>query len=273
MRQVQAPDLIAILLACLTTLVGASLAWSYLDGFWQHFIVSVSAAPPPIITLFWWLGSQRLRLRVYRWYYRFAGPRCTMQVLGNIPTCPDEESDLLQRVAAIAERWNSAAHPIMSVANSIVFEAGPRTLTVDVLTEHADEDAEDGEEYPDSERQIRLALHGYEGTLSRMDSLVSGEVAGLLERFVTDMCRPGATPNFTLKIQIQGTNPFMAFYLRDVPAGAINNFHLSLTEDLYGASAALRVTASSVDVATRSPGALTRAAKRYLATPALAHVD
>ena len=271
MRQVQAPDLIAVLFACLTTLIGASLAWAYLDGFWQNFVVSVSAAPPPIVTLFWWLGSQRLRLLVYRRYYRFAGPRCTMQVLGNIPTRPDEESDLLQSVHAIARRWNPAAHPIMSLANRTVIEAGPRTLTVDVLTEYSEED--DDEECPVPDRRIELAVHGYEGTLSQMDSLVSGQVAGLLEQLVTDMSRPGAVPNFTLKVQIQGTNPFMAFYLRDVPVSAISNFQLSVTEDLYGASAALRVTASSVDVATRSPVALTQAAKRYLATPALAHVD
>ena len=271
MRQVQAPDLIAVLLACLTTLIGTSVAWSYLDGFWQHFTVSVSAAPPPILTLFWWLGSQRLRLRVYRWYYRFAGPRCSLQVLANIPTSPDEEPDLLQMVLTTAVRWNPAARLIMSVANSTVIEAGPRTLTADVLTEYGDEE-EDGE-CPEPDRRIRLALHGYEDTLSRMDSVVSEEISGLLEQLVTGLCRPGATPNFTLKVQIQGTNPFMAFYLRDVPAGAINTFQLNLTENLYGASTALRVTASSVDVATRSPVALTRAAKRYLATPALAHVD
>ncbi len=194
-----------------------------------------------------------------------------MQVLGEIPARPDQESTLLQQALSIAKKWNPGAHPIMSVANRTIIEAGPRTLTVDVVTQYPDEEAE--EECQEPERRIRLVLHGYEGALSRIDSLVDGEVAGLLEQFASKMGRRDTSPSFTLKVQIQGTNPFMAFYLRDVPVGTINNFSLSLTENLSGGSAALRVTASSVDVSARSAIDLARSAKRYLATPALAHVN
>ena len=66
---------------------------------------------------------------------------------------------------------------------------------------------------------------------------------------------------------------FPDFYLRDVPSGAINNFDLKLTEDLHGEKATVRITGSSIDISAHSPVALTQAAKHYLASPALAHID
>ena len=177
MRQVQAPDLIATVLACLATVVLAYLGWSFLDddSFWRPFVVSASVSPPPIVSLFWWLGSQRLRLWAYRWYYRFAGPRCTMQVLGNIPTHADDEPELLQSVLETAQRWDSRACTTLSVANRDIIKAGPRTLQVNVLAEspYAEEDeGDEDEECPEPDRQIQLTLYGYEGTLSRMDGSV-----------------------------------------------------------------------------------------------------
>ena len=209
MRQFQAPDMIVIALTYLPAALGLFLASMFLEGLLQTVVIGLSISPPSILTILWWSWNQSLRLKAYRLYYRFRGPRCTMEILGTIPTYTNEEKELLQSVIKSAKQWCPSAEPSANFLNRTIIDANPRTLTADVLTEY-DEELEEDHEYSIIDRWIEFRLYGYAETLSGLDSLMSTEVASILSR-LAKICREDSNPSFTMKAAIEGTNPFMVF--------------------------------------------------------------
>ena len=277
MRNFKSPDVVVtVLLSILTLAAVLWLGWSGSGGNWRLVGLSVVTAAFSGFQFFWWMMGSVLRLPAYRVYYRFFGPDCEITILGDIAVEPSaEESTQLDKVLGIAKQWSPAAQEALRVSNRSVIRAKSRTLTVDVASEYAggyDESPDEDDEEIVSQR-VQIDLGGYEGKLPRLDSLVDKEISSLLELFSLHLLKKDASPTFTLQAKLTGTNPFFVFYLRDVPAVAVDNFKLHLTEDQQGAQVFVTVTGSSVRVAARSPGALARSARRYLATPALAYAD
>ena len=97
--------------------------------------------------------------------------------------------------------------------------------------------------------------------------MLRGEVAPLLERFDKEMAKQGIRPNFSLRAEIGGENPFLMFYLRDVPSANVSKFQLRLTGGEHGNLAYVNVAANSIDVSARTPSTLVESASRYLAFP------
>ncbi len=153
-------------------------------------------------------------------------------------------------------------------------QAGGRTLTV-TISGHTDE-CDDNEEEPNCEpldRYIAIDLRGYEGKLTRTDSLLHREVQALLDAFSNDMKKSGTQTNFTLRVSIQGNNPFLAFYLRDVPVNRVDNFELRVNANEFGNDVTVTVRSNLITVAAHSASALVGSARRYLATPAIANLN
>ena len=103
-----------------------------------------------------------------------------------------------------------------------------------------------------------------------MDSYLQSEIKSLLEELERQMGKRGTSPNLALRARIVGTNPFLIFYLRDVPPGRVDEFRLSVSEERHGHAASVTVGANAVFVAARSPSVLVDTASRYLASPSLA---
>ena len=285
MRQFQAPDLFVTLLACLLVAAIVVLGVLLVDNpTLKTAVLVASGSPPTSVMILWWQFGQRIRLWGYRRYYRIFGPRCVISLSGVVPTCPDVESALLDKALGIAGRWRPGARSLLRNANRVVIEADYKTLTVDVLPDDVDESEEfdefeddDGLDAPGIEPQqysrIHFQLRGYAGPLTRMDSLVSSEIASLMSQLLRGMGSSSGTPNFALRAEVAGVNPFMTFYLRDVPADRIKEFRLNITEERHGSRVVTTVMSSSIGVSAHDPVALVQAAKSYLASPALAHVD
>ena len=245
-------------------------------GGWRYLLL-VTIPLFHAAILLWWIAMPKLRLHLYRFYYLVFGPRCDVQVLGTVfvePTLCSE--DVLNQVLSVAKEWRPDAKETLRVTNRSVIQAGPRTLTVTIPTPSpmmVEESEVVQEDAPLPEQEVNLDLRGYDTKLTQMDSLLHREVQALLERFTAIVCKPGRQANFSLRLRVNGTNPFLAFYLREVPTGHVDQFQLRLTENEFGSLVDVTVTANQLSVAAHSPSALVSSTRRYLATPALANLN
>lgn len=280
MKVFWSPDLIvsAAIAGTLVSLVCA-LGWPLLksDG-WRVFLL----ATIPIFHAgfsFLWIARPKFRQLAYRLYYLVFGPKCDVQILGTVSVNSSwDDGTVLNTALRIAQRWRNDAKETLRGSNRIVIQASGRTITVSIVGDRdaGDESAEMFEEEArdyHTERQIIIDLRGYEDKLTRTDAALHSEVHALLESFSTDMCRAGTKPNFTLRAHIQGTNPFLAFYLRDVPIARIDNFQLEINAREFGNDVTVMVRSDLITVAAHSPSALVESARRYLATPAIANLN
>ena len=272
---IKPPDLIvlAVIVLATTAIVGV-LGWPTKEVHgWHTFLFGALPLADTCIAIFWFLGlgGKSCRLWAFRLYYKFCGPRCHMEVMGTVEVdaCSFPSSvSVLQTVLLTSRKWNPAAKETAHLKNRTVIQAGARTLTVDssvfdlaTAEDDVDEAAVDG-------RRITFTLRGYEGTLGRLDEYLQGEVVSLLEALT--MLGKGLPSTFSLQATIAGINPFLLFYLRDVPSSEdIKSFRLQLTKEEHGNQVAVYVTSDSISVSARTPSALVESAKRYLATPAL----
>lgn len=281
MKVFWSPDLIvsAALAGILVSLVCA-LGWPLLeaDG-WRVFLL----ATIPIFHAgfsFLWIARPRFRLFAYRLYYMVFGHKCDVQILGTVSVHSSwDDATVLNAALRVAQRWRSDAKETLRSSNRSVIQASGRTITVSVVGDQDEDDEgtetleEDALDPNRTERQIIIDLRGYEDKLTRTDAALHSEVHALLESFATEMCRAETKPNFTLRAHIRGTNPFLAFYLRDVPIAHIDNFQLEINAREFGNDVTVTVRSDLITVAAHSPRALVESARRYLATPAVANLN
>ena len=245
------------------------------DG-WRMFLF---VAIPLIYTLavtFWWTARQRLRLWGYKHYYRFFGPICTVRIIGRFQVDANSGDDaLLNDVYMLTKKWNPGARVDLSINSRCVIRAGAQTLTATVATMPAlstyDPDESGSEEEAGVEKSVTFDLGGYEGAIASLDDALRKRALPLLLRFNSEIKKQGTLANLSLEAQINGTNPFLTFYLRDVPSSRVKGFHLKLTTERHDLTEMLEVTADTITVAARTPDALVELARGYLASPALAY--
>ena len=245
------------------------------DGL-RTFLFMAIPLVQTLAVVFWWTSSQRLRLWGYRRYYRFFGPRCTVRIRGRFQVDANRNDDaLLDQVYVLMRNWNPGATVDLSIDNSSVIRAGAQTLTTRVATiplEGSDDwDEPDGEEDAGIEKSVSFDLGGYEGAIASLDDALYKRALPLLSRFNSDIKKQGTVANLSLEARINGINPFLTIYLRDVPSSRVEEFHLKLTTEKHGETEMLEVTADSITVAARTPEALVESARGYLSSPALTY--
>ena len=284
MKAFRSPDfMIVTIVAIALVVIILLIAWPLRTTVgWRIFLLTIIPVFQATFSLFW-ISWPRLRITAYRCYYSVLGPRCDVQVLGRIIADPTlNPREILGKAHSIARNWRSDSEEVVRISNRSVIRAGPRTLTVDVRTsdESTDDDSEldeklvvDGEEQIPCHHEVTFNLGGYDSKLTRMDSLLHREILSLLEQFANGLIVKGTEPNFTVRVHIHGDNPFLAFYLRDVPLSRVSEFELQLIADEYGNPVHISVRSDLITVAARSPSALVESARRYLATPGLSNLN
>ena len=267
----------------LTLILGVSVAlivwlgepiWS--DEGWQSFLFLAIPLIYTVAVTSWWTSKQHIRLWGYKRFYRFFGPTCTVRIIGRFQVDASlSDAELLSEVYSLAKNWNSRARVELCINNRSIIRAGAQTLTTTVVTMTSpmdygregsglDEDAE-------VEKSVSFDLGGYEGAIASLDDALRKRALPLLLRFNSDIKKQGTLANLSLEAHIDGTNPFLTFYLLDVPSSRVEGFHLKLTKEKHGLAEMLEVTADSITVAARTPDALVESACNYLASPALAY--
>ena len=287
MRDIQPPDAIGMALLVLSLAVVLLLVGTVVTSELGIRLVIAGSCQLVIfaITVLWWT-ARGIRLQAFRFYYRFFGPICQIRIIGNIPVNPKRgDKELLSRVLQIVKTWNPDADRVADMRNRNVITAGARTLTVDTRGDVVDEDQYNGAgyeyearieveswedyEYP-TDREVVFNLGGYEGKLTRMDLLLEHEISHLLGRFNGDIKREDAQSMYSLRATIQSSNPFLVFYLRDVPASNIQEFGLSFKEGAAEEQVSVTVTGNYINISARTPTRLLETARKYLASPSLA---
>lgn len=265
------------IVALVTVSIIAWLAWPTKDPApWRTSVTTFVATLPAVHTILWWLRGRSLRLCFYQWYHKHYGPECTVTIRGSFHTDSPDPKDLLDRFFSVVRHWDDTAHRSQKANYSTVLTRA-RSLTAQVIQpdeESIQPDTRDEEDViePDPKDEApnaRLAftLTGYDGRITRVDSLLEREVLYLLPRLqgaLTLRCAPA--PLFSLDARItSGANPFLTFWLRDVPLDDVDAFTVEgKAEEYY-----LRVTADSVSVSSTDPIMLVQQARRHLASPTL----
>ena len=273
------PDVIVTL----TILLGAILYVGWLvqpvwaeDGFRASLREGITLLPPVVMAL-WWIPRFSLRLRGYRQYYRFRGPRCTVTVMGWFRVGADlSDHALLDRVRDTSRESDLGARETARLTNSssIALSAGSLTTNVQTRELHEDCDGEDegwtGEvEGEEVEKSISVTLTMIGGRLTGTDDTLRRYALPLLRDLYSNIRMHDTAANLSIQVRMDGPNPFQALYVRDVPKGHVDELRLTLRQGLD----LLEVTETSIAVTARTPESLVDAARRYLASPNLAHRD
>ena len=245
------------------------------DG-WRPFLFAGIPLIHSLTVVFWWTSRQKLRRLGYKWYYRFFGPRCTVRITGRFEVNANRSDDaLLNEVYLLTKNWNPRAKVDINVNNRSVIRAGAQTLTTTVVTnsleESDDRDDLEDEDGAGVEKSVSFDLGGYEGAIASLDDALYRRALPLLLRLNSDIKKQGTDANLSLQAHIDGTNPFLTLYLRDIPSSRVEAFHLKLTTENQGLREMVEVTADTITVAARTPDALVESARGYLSSPALAH--
>ena len=287
MKAFRMPDIIAVALICSLPVAFIILVvWPLVqDDEWRLVIWATSSILQAILTFAWSTIASRFRVPVYRWYYRVFGPRCDVRVSATMQVNPyHSNKQLMDTALDLARKWNGEAHERVRIPRRSVILAGHRTLTVEVEGREPDEgsfhgptegigyvlESVEADTLPES-RIVRVNLTGYAGTLTRMESILQKEVSYLLESLTSQMSYDHDGLMFTLEARLEGTNPFLGFYLRDVPMARSNEFTLDINESTHGNLVHVKLRNDYINVGARSSATLVESARHYLATPALAN--
>jgi hypothetical protein len=229
-----------------------------------------------VAVTFWWTSWHRLRLWGYKRYYRFFGPNCAVRIVGQFQVDANlSDKALLGKVLTLAQEINSRAHEDIGINNRSVIRVGAQVLTTTVATISQEEDYNGDGFGPEREAQVEKSiafdLGGYEGAIARLDDALRKRALPLLLRLNSEIKKQGTLANLSLEARVNGNNPFLTFYLRDVPSSRVQGFHLKIETKKHGYIEMLEVTADTITVAARTPDALIESARGYLASPALAY--
>jgi len=264
-------SLVALTILLSLPLIGLLIAWPTTKGELRPLLVVLV----PYILLALDLSTRfdsGFRVKLLQQVFKLHGPRAEASVNGSIPLDPQEAvSDTLNQIIAIAKKWRRDARVEAFLDSRVIIAAGPRTLTVNVRPVRPFDQTD--EEPEESRNTLEFELRGYETRIGRMDHLLQADIAALLNELTRQLCTKGKEPNLSLNLSIDGKNPYLGFYLRGVPINKIDLFQARLTEEHYGNRVDVQVTLNLLSVQSRNPNALIDSARRYLASPALAHIN
>lgn len=222
---------------------------------------------------FIWIKNVRVRIWWYRQWFKVAGPSAEVAVRGHLSLSPESDtSEVLEQVREGTRSWKKKSKKRVQVVtdNEINVIAGARTLTATVISYESEEDTFDE---VDTDLVLSIELRGYESKVTTIDSLLDKEIEPLLLALARRCSSHNEWSSLSLNLAMTGRNPFLGFYLSDVPLQNLESFRIRLSEESYGHNVGVEVRANSLSIHTKEPRALVRSARRYLASPALAHLD
>lgn len=289
LRVVLPPDWVAVVTAVLLAAGTVAGVRHYVsDADLRLALIGSTAIIPVLFGIFW--QSSSLRVHVFRFYYRFWGPECRVRILGEIPVAEDKkDAEVLDEAVCAVGSVRGLLDKGPRLMNRTVVDDGKVRLTFDVHTvdpfdsdrdwereEWGDEDVYDvylegeveGEEVVE-ERRLFFNLVGFGGKPTKVDSWLGSEVGVLLERLNDRLKKPGAVPMYSLRADIGGKNPFLVFYLKDLPTRQADSFALKMVVGEGEEQVGVYVSMEYVDISARSPSRLLESAKKYLASPLL----
>ena len=155
-------------------------------------------------------------------------------------------------------------------ANRIVIKAGrSRTIVIDVQDDVLGEpDCDDG----DGEQQlVEFSLRGYDAGVTHTQEMLDEEIEPFIDALVDAVQDGIKSQNFSVAIGMNSPNPFLNFYLKDVPTASVKDFRLDLNDMYAGDPVRVVVRQDGLHVAARKPSSLVKSTKAYLVTPALSH--
>ena len=255
--------------------VVALIAWPMAkDSIWRLFLIAAVPAIPETIRAVWQIPT--IRLYAHRFWARVSGPTYEVQAGGVIrSTSLEDEKELLDLGLSTAKKVYASAKVETRLTNRLVIKAGQsRTIRVD-LPQGFDQDDEHmgSDEEQCNDREIAFQMWGYDGKATRIEYLLAKEIAPFFDNVIAAMKAKNDSRNFWLTISMEGKNPFLKYYLRDVPNAEVDKFQLDLTDVLAGDSVKVAIREDSFRFAANNPWGLVNSARTYLSTPALAHRD
>ena len=242
---------------------------------WHIFLIAVAPTIPEAVRAGWKIPA--IRLFATKLYHRVGGPTYEVQAGGTIwTTTPESEGELLRLGLSTAKKVYTNAKVETALTNRVIIKADrSRTIRIDLP-----QDFDDDDEHMDSDegtgghdREVMFQLWGYSGKATGIETMLEREIAPFFDQMIAVM-QEGHTPgNFWLRIHMEGKNPFLQFYLRDVPDAEVGKFQLDLTDVFAGDSIRVAIGEDSFRLSANNPRGLVNSAKSYLSTPALAHRD
>ena len=275
MSMFRSPDvIIPLLFGLLLSLLILLVFWSVgEEPVWRSIVIALVPLVPGAISACWRVNY--IRQPLFKLWYRLRGPNYEVQARGTVWVQSSWSNEkLLDAAFSVAKNWRTDSKVELRISERIVIQSGPRTLSVDVPQQFDCNDSEEevaNKEQSQQDKVVHFHLRGYDSKFSRIDFLLNSEIGPLLEQLSGQMRPQGNSENYSLEVRMGNVNPFLQFYLRDVPGVQVDLFQLRLTDLDAGNKVHVNVEANRLTVSTRSPGALVRAARRYLANPALSN--
>ena len=272
MRRITPDTAIALIVVIGAIVLAVFLAAPSLSDGWRPFL---GIALPVVVAAFpaLWISNVRVRIAAYRLWYKVAGPSVEVQIVGTVPLTPESQiDDELSRVKDVARSWRNNARVDAELDNRIIIAAGARTLTVTLMHSGSNEEGCDSDEVGDS-LDLYFELRGYQAKVTTVDDLLISEVAPLLQELANRSLANRRTPALSMNLDMGKRNPFLGFYLRDVATERIQVFQIRLDERVSSHKVRVEVTMNRLSLQASDPLALVNAARRYLASPALANLD
>ena len=272
MKWITPDTAIALIVVIVAVILAAFLAWPSLSDGWRPFLgiaLPVVAAAFPLL----WISNVRARILAYRLWYKVAGPSVEVQVTGTVPLNPESRiDDELDHVKIVARSWRDNARVYAELDNRIIIAAGARTLAATLMRREGEEGC-DSDEVEDS-LDLHFELRGYQARVTTVDDLLLTDVAPLLQKLTDRDLANRRTPTLSLNLDMDGRNPFLGFYLRDVATERIQAFQIRLLDERVSShKVRVEVTMNRLSLQASDPFALVSTARRYLASPALANMD
>lgn len=272
MKRINPETAIALIVVIGAITLAVYLAAPSLSDGWRPFLgitLPVVVTSFPLLML---ISNVKARILVYRLWYKVAGPSVEIQVIGTVPINPESRiDDELKQVKDVARSWRDNARVDAEFDNRIIIAAGARTLTATLMRRGGEEGC-DSDEAGDS-LDLHFELRGYQSRVTTVDDLLLTDVAPLLQKLTDRGLANRRTPALSLNLDMGGRNPFLGFYLRDVATERIQVFQIRLNERVSSHKVRVEVTMTRLSVQASDPLALVNAARRYLASPALANLD
>ena len=224
--------------------------------------------------------SPTLRLLYQKLRYRLLGPTYQVRAGGTFrATMSENDSALLKVGLDTARKVFVTAKAESTLANRmLILGANSRTIKFDLPQEFDETDADGlGDALADEDtrvsRLVEVELWGYEANSTRVADLVEREIVPFFDNLGDNMRAETKGRNFWLQITLPGRNPFLQFYLRDVPDADVSLFQLEFTRNMAGDQAKVGIRKEGFSISAFSPRPFVRLVRDYLSTPALAHSD
>ena len=225
-------------------------------------------------------ASPTVRFHYHKIRYRFFGPIYQVRAGGTFRTVTSQnDSTLLNVGLQTAQKVFSTASAESRLTNQIVMAgANARTIRLDLRQEFGKEENYDLEDpLPDVDapvsRWVEVELWGYEANSTRVTKLVETEIVPFFDNLRDAMEAEAKGRNFWLKITLPSRNPFLQFYLKDVPDAEVSKFQLEFTQDMSGDIARVAIQKEGFSISAFTPRPFTKLVRTYLSTPALANSD